>query len=162
MLKNWVAAVTRARRSDTRDHIEVLLGDGTVHKSRDEAYRSDMSNADVTPEKHRVVGIPWKPGQSGNPAGRPRGSRGKLSEDFLLDLHCAWTAHGADALARCAKTEPGVFCKIVASLLPKSLDVNLSASVDASTFTLKFREALALIHAEPPKIIEHKNGSNQG
>src|SRR5262245_33082869 len=26
---------------------------------------------------------PWKPGQSGNPAGRPKGSRNRLSEDFI-------------------------------------------------------------------------------
>ncbi|WP_458193262.1 DUF5681 domain-containing protein [Bradyrhizobium sp. UFLA05-153] len=30
---------------------------------------------------------PWPPGQSGNPAGRPRGSRSKLSESFLSDFH---------------------------------------------------------------------------
>ena len=35
-----------------------------------------------TPRKQRVKGKPWKPGQSGNPAGRPAGSGlvGKLRE----------------------------------------------------------------------------------
>src|SRR5438874_7377069 len=101
-----------------------------------------MTNAEGTPEKHRVVGIPWKPGQSGNPAGRPRGSRGRLSEDFLSDLHSAWGEHGATALARCARDEPGVFCKIVAGLLPRSVDLTVDATTDAGLFAQNFRHAL--------------------
>jgi Family of unknown function (DUF5681) len=40
----------------------------------------------------------FKPGQSGNPAGRPQGSRNKLSEDFFRDLYDAWQAFGKPAL----------------------------------------------------------------
>jgi Family of unknown function (DUF5681) len=64
---------------------------------------------------------PWlfKPGQSGNPAGRPRGARSKLAEDFLQDAYAQWQQHGSTALESMAKTEPAKFCQMVANLLPK-------------------------------------------
>jgi hypothetical protein len=64
---------------------------------------------------------PWlfKPGQSGNPAGRPKGSRNKLAEDFLADAYQQWQQHGSQALETMATSEPAKFCQMVASLLPK-------------------------------------------
>jgi Family of unknown function (DUF5681) len=68
----------------------------------------------------------WGPGQSGNPAGRPRGSRNKLAEAFVADCHQAWIEHGPEAIQRVLKDDPATFLKIVAGLLPK--DVNLKVS----------------------------------
>ena len=87
------------------------------------------------------------PGNSGF-GGRPRGSRNKLGEAFLEDLRDAWEEHGAIALARCAQEEPGQFCRIVAGLLPK--DINLNVAVDAGDFAMKFRRAVELLGNEPP------------
>jgi hypothetical protein len=64
----------------------------------------------------------FKPGQSGNPKGRPQGSRNKLSEEFLADLHAAWQLFGRPALMTTALTEPSVFVRVVASLMPKELE----------------------------------------
>ena len=38
----------------------------------------------------RVNGRMWMLGQSGNPAGRPIGARGRFSQQFIADLTNAW------------------------------------------------------------------------
>ena len=61
----------------------------------------------------------FKPGQSGNPACRPKGSRNKLAEDFIADAYAQWQQRGSTALETMAKTEPAKFCQMMANLLPK-------------------------------------------
>jgi hypothetical protein len=88
---------------------------------------------------------PWlfKPGQSGNPAGRPKGSRNKLAEDFLSDAYQQWQQNGPKALETMATSEPAKFCQMVASLLPKEMHIKDSALEDMSTDEI--RDALARI-----------------
>jgi hypothetical protein len=61
----------------------------------------------------------FKPGQSGNPRGLPRGSRHRLSECVLAELCETWETHGKDALNRLAAENPVAFVRIVASLVPR-------------------------------------------
>lgn len=79
-----------------------------------------------TPERHRTLKEPWKPGQSGNPAGRPKGARVKLGEQFLSDLMSDWETHGAESIAAMREKSPGDYVKVVAATLPKELNVKVS------------------------------------
>jgi hypothetical protein len=76
-------------------------------------------SGDDTPKKHRNLLPAWKPGQSGNPAGRPKGSRSKFNEAFLADFIAAWEQLGPEALTRTATESPAVFVRVAASLLPR-------------------------------------------
>ena len=65
----------------------------------------------VTTPKNRNLCEPWKPGQSGNLDGRPRGSRHKINEYFLRDLQALWEEHGYDILKEAAAKKPEVIVK---------------------------------------------------
>lgn len=88
--------------------------------------RPKSSPGENTPQKHRNLREPWKPGESGNPNGRPRGSRHKLSEVFLGDLYQTWHKHGRTAIEEMIAKSPGDFVKVVASLVPRQLEMSPS------------------------------------
>jgi hypothetical protein len=69
----------------------------------------------------------WKPGQSGNPSGRPAGARSKFSEAFMRDLAKTWAERGGDIVEMVATTEPARFLAVAASLIPKDVSVSLTA-----------------------------------
>jgi hypothetical protein len=52
---------------------------------------------------------PAQPGEVRNPAGRPKGSKHKLSEAFLRELTEAWEEHGKAALNKLAVEDPANF-----------------------------------------------------
>ena len=61
----------------------------------------------------------WQPGVSGNPAGRPRGSRNALSEEVICAVLRDFRKHGEKAIARVRRDQPGVYLKVVALLIPR-------------------------------------------
>ncbi len=68
----------------------------------------------------------WKPGQSGNPAGRPKGSRHKLSEDFIKAMAEDFEAHGAAAIVKMREDRPGDYIRVIASLMPKEATLTIN------------------------------------
>lgn len=67
----------------------------------------------------------FKPGQSGNPAGRQKGSRNKLGEAFLEALHDDFKANGQSAIEECRATKPDAYLKVIASILPKQAEIKI-------------------------------------
>lgn len=82
--------------------------------------------ADNTARKHpaeHLAEFKFPPGVSANPKGRPKGSRNKLGEDFLSALQADFAEHGPATIAKVREDRPHEYLKVVASILPKELNV---------------------------------------
>jgi len=64
----------------------------------------------------------------GNP-GRPKGSRNKLSQAFIETLYADFEANGMEAIDRLRVEQPGVYARVIASLVPKEIDLDMKADV---------------------------------
>jgi hypothetical protein len=81
--------------------------------------------AEKTPANH-LEPFKWAKGQSGNPAGKPKGARTKLGEAFIEALHDDFNEHGIAAIQVVRAEKPDQYLKVIASLMPKEhrLSVN--------------------------------------
>ena len=70
---------------------------------------------------------PFKPGQSGNPKGRPKGARNRLGTQSLEALETDFNKFGPQAIALVREKKLEVYIKVVADLLPKEANINVEA-----------------------------------
>ena len=62
-------------------------------------------------------------GNFGGP-GRPKGSRNKVSEEFLAALYADFQQHGAAAIQKVREENTAVYVKVAASMVPKELHIS--------------------------------------
>lgn len=91
----------------------------------------------------------FKPGQSGNPLGRPQGARSKFSEAACADALADWTANGATTLERVRLTDPSTYLRVLFSIIPKDIAVsieNRTGPMDSAEMQM-MRRLVGLIQA---------------
>ena len=74
------------------------------------------------PEKPRVTGRPIQKGQVLNPAGRPKGSRNKLTQDFVAAMCEDFRQNGADVVKKVRDEKPDVYLRVIAGLVPTQVE----------------------------------------
>jgi hypothetical protein len=104
---------------------------------------------------------PWQPGQSGNPDGRPKGSRNKLSEAFISAVHDDFAEHGAAAIVDMRTQDPGGYVRVIASLMPKEFKIETTSDLTDEQLDARIRALASLIEVgvgEPARGAEAPEG----
>ena len=114
--------------------------------------------SDGTEKKLRNL-VPFKPGQSGNPKGRPKGARNRLGTQFLEALEADFNKFGSQAIALVREKKPEVYMRVVADLLPKEANINVEAGEAFVNLWRNISEGLGdelatQLEEEPPEV-EH-------
>jgi hypothetical protein len=91
----------------------------------DPRYHDESDNT----QDKRVPGIPFA---KGNP-GRPKGARNKLGEAFIEALHDDFNEHGVAAIRTVRAEKPDQYLKVIASLLPKEMNLNVNEQFSEMT-----------------------------
>jgi len=116
------------------------------HDNDETACGDAVSAAATTGDDQRAAHLRpfrWPPGHSGNPRGRAKGSRHRLSEDFLSALANDFDKNGKEAIEACRITDPVAYVRLVASLLSK--DANISSRPFEDLSDDELHDAIATI-----------------
>ena len=68
----------------------------------------------------------FQPGVSGNPNGRPKGSKNKVSEDFVQAYAKIFAEKGEGVLRDLAENDKATFAKIGAGFVPRDFNMDTS------------------------------------
>ena len=105
-----------------------------------------MASAETTASKQR--GRPFLPGQSGNPSGRPKGAKNKLTDLFLSAVADDFAEHGKEALARIRQEDPATYLKIVSAFVPRELVMKREEDYGIDFAAVTYEELNEIINVE--------------
>ena len=116
---------------------------------------------DAAPTKH-VNGRLWPPGVSGNPNGRPVGSRSAFSAGFTRDLAEVWAEKGKASMLYTAEKQPAVFFATCARLLPNDVRVTVEQSRPGNLSMEDWqmmKEVIAAVRQALPDAADRRSGA---
>ncbi len=90
----------------------------------------EQNKADLKVQRPNSPRPPWQfqPGKSGNPAGRPAGTRNQLTKQLVLDILEAYNRRGGvDGLT---KLDPRLFTSLIREILPKAHEIDADVQVE--------------------------------
>jgi hypothetical protein len=90
--------------------------------------------------------------------GRPVGARNKLGEAFIQALHDDFQEHGVAAIETVRSEKPDQYLKVIASLLPKDVNLNLTDNLSE----LSDDEVLGQLRELSAALAPFLAGTNQG
>ena len=70
----------------------------------------------------------FRPGQSGNPGGKPIHARAALSDAFIKAVAKDFRENGAKVLEALRTDKPDKYCELIASIIPKETNVSVEQS----------------------------------
>ena len=132
-----------AKKAPTKKKVALKQKDAKTQK-RDDDLPVPAGELQVKPKGNEATR--FKPGQSGNPAGRAKGSRNKLSEHFVSTLSRDFEKHGEKVISEVRAEDPVAYLKVVASLVPKDVNLNVGGEF------VKLWEAISSGKITPPPV----------
>ena len=91
---------------------------------------------------------PFRPGQSGNPGGKPRGARNRLEADFVSALADDFREHGREAIEQVRTRRPSDYIRAIVALMPKAVEQQVDPLSEVDDDSLKIVVALGRLLRE--------------